>query len=333
MDVKPKHNVKDAEVIPILRQEFIDGAAFPADVFTRIGEDKYVLVARQGDKANLVELRLNDELKYLYVLRSDFKNCVGQTLSVAGIVISHKDVSAEKKAVFIAKAAESVFKELTHFGISHESIEHARSVANSIKVLVESKADLFSVMKILSDLPGGQMHRSMAVSAVAVMIGRNMGWTVPATLEKLAMGGLLQDVGLKELPKELVEKPRHELTSEERVIYETHPFRGAEILRSMPSSSDELISIVYEHHENANGQGYPRRLRDIRMNPLAKVVCVADVFCDLTIRHNNNANPKNPNEAVAFMEITLGQPFNKQVFQALKQLLGITGAIAKIRAA
>ena len=89
----------------------------------------------------------------------------------------------------------------------------------------------------------------------------------------------------------------------------------------MPSISEDLISVVHEHHENAIGQGYPRRLRDLRMNPLAKVVCTVDVFCDLTMRHPNNPNPKKPLEAVVYMDETLGAPFNKQVFNALKWLL------------
>ncbi len=88
MEKKHKINVTDMEVVAILRQEFIDGASFPADIYTRIAEDKYVLLARHGDKANLVELRLNEDLKFLYVLRTDFNKCVGQNATVAGILIN-----------------------------------------------------------------------------------------------------------------------------------------------------------------------------------------------------------------------------------------------------
>jgi HD-GYP domain-containing protein (c-di-GMP phosphodiesterase class II) len=320
VDSKPKAIIKDRDVVSISKQEFIEGAAFPADIFTRISEDKYVLLAHQGDKANFAELSVNRAIDIVFVLRDEYRKCVGQNLTVAGIVVAQKGVSTGKKAEFIAKAAESVFKELEHLGISPESIEHARHVSHNIKLLVESNSDLLDVMSILSSLPGNQMHRSIAVSAVAVMIGQKMGWTVSATLEKLAMGALLRDVGLKELPKELIEKPRHELTQDERLIYETHPFRGAEILRSMPSASDELISIVYEHHETSNGQGYPRRLRDVRLNPLAKVVSLADTFCELTIQNPNNPKTRSPNDAIAYLETTMGQPFNRQAFQALKQL-------------
>ncbi len=328
MGNRQKVDLKDSDVLPILRQEFIEGTSFPADVFLRMARDRYVLVARQGDKANLIEMHLSEDIKQLHVRRTDYKNLVGQSLSIAGILINKEELSSEKKAAFISKAAESVFTELEQLGISHDAIEHTRSIANNVKTLVESKSDLLQLMTILASLPNGNMRHAMSVSAISVIIAKKLGWSVPATLEKLAMGALLIDVGHKEIPKEIVEKPRHLLTYDERVIYETHPFRGAEILRSMPSISDEIIAMVYEHHENAIGQGYPRRLRDLRMNPLAKVVCAAETFCDLTMKSVNTATPRAPKEAIDYIETTMGQPFNKQVFNALKSLIYFQQAAA-----
>ncbi len=55
-----------------------------------------------------------------------------------------------------------------------------------------------------------------------------------------------------------LELPRHALNREQTALYETHVQRGVEILRSNALLiSDDIISIVLEHHENASGQGYP----------------------------------------------------------------------------
>jgi putative nucleotidyltransferase with HDIG domain len=315
--------LKDSEMVPVQRRELKDSVLFPADIFLRMSEDSYILVTRQGDKANLDELHVveQDGVEFLYVRMSDYKNLVGQSLMTATALIDKKEVSSEKKTMFIARAMEGVFKEIEHLGINREVVEHARLVASNVRLLVDSKPDFLSVVKVLSEIPGDLLRHSMAVSCLSVMLANKMGWTMPATLEKLAMGGLLHDIGLKELPKEILEKPRHQLNYDERVLYETHPFRGAEILRSMPSVTEDLISIVFEHHENAIGQGYPRRLRDLRMNPLAKIVAFADAFCELTFLHNDNPNPKTPAEALAFIELTMGQPYNKQTHNAMKEIL------------
>lgn len=323
MSPRQKVTLKDVDLVPIQRQEITDGAQFAADVFLRMGADNYVLVARQGETANISQLHVveHEDLEFLYVRREDYKNCVGQNLTIAGILLDKKDISGEKKAIFVSRAMEGVFKEIMHLGVSHESVEHARMVASNIRTLVEAKPDLLSVVKSISAVPGELLRHSIAVSSIAVMIAHKMGWTLQPTMEKLAMGGLLHDIGLKELPKEILTKARHELSLEERILYETHPFRGAEIMRSMPSLNADLIGMVYEHHENSVGQGYPRRLRDFRLNPLAKLVALADMFCELTFQTPNNPNPKLPEDALNYIETALGQPYNRQAFQALREIL------------
>jgi len=161
----------------------------------------------------------------------------------------------------------------------------------------------------------------MMVSAVSVIIARAMRWTLSHNLEKLALGALLHDVGLKEIPEEILELPRHAMTREQIEIYESHVYRGVEILRSMPSISDDILAIVLEHHENAPGQGYPRRLRDIKMNPFSRIVALADCFVDVITESANNPNPKTVASALQYIEVTLGQPFHKVAFLALKQAL------------
>jgi HD-GYP domain-containing protein (c-di-GMP phosphodiesterase class II) len=97
--------------------------------------------------------------------------------------------------------------------------------------------------------------------------------------------------------------------------------RGADLLRGMPSIPDDLVAIILEHHENAVGQGYPRRLRDFKMNPLAKIVALADRFCEITLAAANNPLAKDPVAAVEYIEVTLKQPFNKPAFHGLKMAL------------
>ncbi len=141
------------------------------------------------------------------------------------------------------------------------------------------------------------------------------------TLEKLTLGGLLHDIGLRTIPKELLEKSKALMTLEEMQIYETHPFRGMQLLLSLGSVPDDVISIVYEHHENALGQGYPQRMRDARIHPLARVVGLADFFVSLTIANVNCPEPKSARQALEYIEHVLGLPYNREAFRALKKVV------------
>jgi HD-GYP domain-containing protein (c-di-GMP phosphodiesterase class II) len=70
------------------------------------------------------------------------------------------------------------------------------------------------------------------------------------------------------------------MNTNEVKAYESHVGRGVDILSKMPSVPAEVIAVAMEHHENALGQGYPRHLRDVKMNPFSKIVALADTFCE-----------------------------------------------------
>lgn len=311
-------------MVPIPLQEFVSGPMIPVDLYVRLNNDKYVLIAKEDSKTQLDQLRSYGDkaVSYLFVRKDCYNRYVGSNLAIAGVVLARSEIAIEGKSDFLAKAATAVMREIETIGFSSESYEHARVVAAATTALVNAKLDIQALLLALSRTNDAVLAHSVAVGAVAVMIGRNMGWTKPATLEKLSLGGLLHDVGLKEISPEITNKPRAELTVDELLLLETHAFRSMEILRTVSSVPDDIIAIAYEHHENALGQGYPRKLRDLRMNPLAKVVALADQFVELTISSPNCRKPKTPLDAVQYIELVMGQPFNREAFAALRQIVG-----------
>ena len=310
-------------MIPIPIQEFVSGPTIPVNLYIRLNDDKYVCIAKEDTRTQYDQLRSYEEreIDYLFVRRDDYHRYVGTNLEVAGVILSRHEIANEGKIDFLTRSATAVMREIEMLGFNQQSYEHAKQVAVATSTLIAAKNDINSVLVSLGKSPNNLLAHSVATSAVAVMIGRTLGWTKPATLEKLSLGGLLHDVGLREIPAEIVGKPRAELSYEELVILETHPFRSMEVLRSVPSVPDDVVAIAYEHHENSIGQGYPRKIRDVRINPLAKVVALADQFVELTIRSPNCPNPKTAEAAINFIENIMGQPFNREAFATLRHLI------------
>jgi len=313
---------KDMIAIPI--REFISGSVIPVDLFIRLTDEKFILIAKEDSKTQLDQLLSYEhrDIQYLYVRREDYNRYVGKNLVIAGVAVTHLELEQSKKAEFLAKAAASVMKEIEVLGLNSLSLEHARQVSSATKTLIEAKPDLYSVLDSLANLSEDLMLHSVAVAAVSVMTARELGWTKPGTYEKLCLGSFLHDVGLKEVPPEVLKKNRSELTFEDIQAYESHPYRSLEILRSLNSVPDDVVAIAYEHHENSIGQGFPRRLKDMRINPLAKVVALSDQFVDLTLKKTHQPRAKSAHEALHFIEGVMGQPFNRDVFSALKLVIG-----------
>ena len=317
------------EMVAIPIREFIVASVVPVDVFVRLGDQKYVLFLKRdtaGAAAQLQGLE-SKKVKLVFVRKADFELYVGSSIMVAGLTLTQKELSVAKKAEFLASASAAVLAEITALGLNAQSYEHARSVASATAILIESKPDLYRLLDSFSTMANAEFAHSVAASFVATMIAKGLGWTKPATFEKLALGLLLHDIGLKELPDALLGKSRAERTSAETALYESHPERGVNILRALPAVPDDVVAIVLEHHENAAGQGYPRKLRDLRMNPLAKVAALADAFCEVAMRAAPHAR-MSPFHALAHIEGTMGQPFNREAFAALKELIPPPGIAA-----
>jgi HD-GYP domain-containing protein (c-di-GMP phosphodiesterase class II) len=123
---------------------------------------------------------------------------------------------------------------------------------------------------------GERLYRhSVSVCLHALALARAAGIEGP-TLHALAVGALLHDVGLLDLPPQLLEQ-RRALGPEERAALRRHPEIGAARLAGIGTVPELAVLVAYEHHTAWDGQGgYPRLPR--RPGLAAQVTAVADVW-------------------------------------------------------
>jgi putative nucleotidyltransferase with HDIG domain len=310
-------------MMPLSIDDIIQGIDIPLDVYIKLSDEKYVLVAKSGTKPILSQFKnyQNKEVRYVWVHTKDFYKLAHQSVQIAGMAVDRKDVNDQIKTSFVTQAARSIFSQMDHLGLNLEVFNNARQVTETVVTLAENHKSFTMVLDSLRNCSDALLAHSVAVSTVSTIIGTELGFEKRITLEKLALGGLLHDIGIKALPKELITKPIATMTSEEIYQWETHSFKGAQLLQNLGVVGEDVIAIVLEHHENAVGQGFPSRMRDIKMHPLAKIVSLANAFCDMILPNVNSRSNKNPREAVLYIELTLGTPYNKEAFRALKRIV------------
>lgn len=307
--------------VPI--QSLIPGMQVPVDIYVSLNETRFVLIFKAGITLDAERAKEFDHrgVKEFYVRKEDYPRFFNRQLTVAGIVIQHAKINENQKLGFVHVAGELILREFETMGFSGESYDAAKDTAKSILTLVSSEPNLAKLITRFNQVAPNVFNHSMAVGLVGVMIGRSIGWTRPETLEKLALGGILHDIGLQEISPAVVSKRRADMSYEELKEYESHSFRGMQILQGLGFVPDDVVAIAYEHHENSIGQGYPRRMWDMKINPLARIIALADTFCELTLVSESNPRPKTAEEALWHIETVMGQPFNKEAFKNFKVLL------------
>jgi putative nucleotidyltransferase with HDIG domain len=117
------------------------------------------------------------------------------------------------------------------------------------------------------------------VAAYGLLLAEAVG-LASVDKQELEFGFLLHDIGKVAVPDAILFKP-DKLAAEEREVIETHPVRGAEILRDIDFLADAR-DVVRHHHERWDGSGYPDGLSGEEIPLTARVFAIADVLDALT---------------------------------------------------
>jgi HD-GYP domain-containing protein (c-di-GMP phosphodiesterase class II) len=117
------------------------------------------------------------------------------------------------------------------------------------------------------------------------------------------------------LPKSLLANPGR-FTPEQRDELRRHPELGSEILEPLGGGWEWLARIVLQEHERRQGQGYPLGITGGAIDPLARIVAVADVFEALS-HPRTYRSPNTALEALEQIATMGGEWFDPGVVAAL----------------
>jgi len=160
------------------------------------------------------------------------------------------------------------------------------------------------------------------VKTIAVDIGRVMRVT-DRELEALEWGGLLHDVGKIGVPDAVLLK-QDRLNRDERMIMNSHPVLGAQIIAPVTRLAAEL-PIIRHHHEWYNGSGYPDRLIGDEIPKLARILHVADAFEAMTAARPYRMTPLTAEQALAELRKFAGVQFDPVVVDAFVRTPHVDG--------
>ncbi len=139
---------------------------------------------------------------------------------------------------------------------------------NTRDILLEAMED------VIEDLHG-HVHR---VSNLAVDLGTGIGLG-EEDLDRLALAGVLHDVGKIHLDPGILGKPGP-LSNEEFELMRRHPEMGFAMTRNRLDA--KVSEAILYHHERYDGGGYPFGLEADGIPILSRIVLVADAFDAMT---------------------------------------------------
>lgn len=209
-----------------------------------------------------------------------------ELVRLASRVSGHTPVVALGEA---ALDAQKVYDEATRIirGIMHdvrlgrqvqgEDVEPA--VRNITATIIQNRDALLSLCRVKTK-DNYTFQHSVSVGALEVTFCRALGLD-PETTRLAGIGGLLHDIGKICIPDEILNKPGR-LTEDEFSAMKRHVVEGKRILEEADKIDPVSIQVAYEHHERADGSGYPEGRRGTDISLLGRMAAICDVYDALT---------------------------------------------------
>ena len=200
----------------------------------------------------------------------------------------------------------------------HQARTQAESLTAALldKMLVEGDLN----MRLLNEAAGDRSTaHALNVCIIALLLGRAFGLGRDEMMD-LGVGSLLHDVGKMEVAARLRHRDES-FTAAETQAYQQHVVKGVAIAQTMGLPPGPLL-IVAQHHEHADGTGFPQRINMDRMSTGARIVALVNRFdglCNPLI----TSKAMTPHEALSLMFAQGRNRFDATMLNAFIRMMGV----------
>jgi HD-GYP domain-containing protein (c-di-GMP phosphodiesterase class II) len=225
------------------------------------------------------------------------------------------------------KACERQFNESSRTYRNVSEIFHSQPAAarQQGESLVQGVIDQLltseeSSIRLLSEQVGerASLH-AVNVTVISLLLGKALGLAA-AEMNDLGMGALFHDFGKFSLATRL-RWHDEAFNRAELAAYQEHVAKGVAEGRNLGLSNAALL-VIAQHHEMADGSGFPKKLQNASLTRLSQIVGLVNQYDNLC-NPGNPAHTMTPHEALSHLFAQRKARFDHDVLGAFIRMMGI----------
>lgn len=254
------------------------------DIYIRLSDAKFVKLMLEGDRFDANDLEkytLKKGIEYLYVRFDQVREFLDKYARDLRARIDEQDSMNPQDVQKLQEAQHETAQELIrkHPEFAADVQILAKSYVKSTLKTLARTPHLRNLLDRLKDYEGKYIATHSTHSGyVSCAIASQMDWGSDATFYKLTLAAFMHDITLTDNALAQIEslQEAEEKGLDRKAIQEIrlHPARAAEFAQAFQEVPPGVDAIVLQHHENAEGTGFPRALTHAYIAPLAAVFIV-----------------------------------------------------------
>lgn len=183
-------------------------------------------------------------------------------------------------------------------GIADDSQPLDTVTGSHIRDLTSEDPDLALFASSNLSVSPEMAERSIRLSLLSIAMAIELGFD-EAHVREIGLCAMVCDWGKYFLPERLQDE-NSTVLSRDLEVFQTHPLYTAELLTSMDGVSREVRLAATQVFENADGTGYPKKLKENKIHPYASLLQVANIYLTLTSR-TRGREPYTPYDVMVYL--------------------------------
>ncbi len=240
--------------------------------------------------------------------------------------LHHAIDESEKRFVVASDAVKTIQRNLQTS--PKACLEQASVLVDEIVNSALSEGDIAIHALNGSRSSDANYQHALNVTVISMILAKSIQMS-KEDAQLLGLSAILHDIGKAKISDKILLK-KEKLTHTELVHYQQHAELGAQMVKTLGLSS-RMAKIVLQHHEFADGTGYPAGLKTEQTDPLARIIVLANNY-DKLCNPINIGDAKTPYEALAYMFAHQRSKFDEHLLKRLIKSLGVypPGSVVKL---
>ena len=264
------------------------------NLFLRLGEERFLKIFNEDDNTNILDIKKYKEkgIRYLFVNRETGMWVLTQIQKQINIFLQANnfrfvlrgatDTPEKRFEQKILRIDDEVHVDAEFKSTIDKAIENIRAIVDK-----EQKIDqILAALKLHKDEYAFFTQKINLTSVISCILAKQLDWISKTTMDKLVHAAVLCDITLAVRPELLkiknmsaYDQLKDTLSDDDQKVFLSHPKDAANLIkRYFPSAPPDTEALVFQHHEQPDGHGFPMRLKAERISPLSALFIVANDF-------------------------------------------------------
>lgn len=264
------------------------------NLYIKLGQEKYVKLFNADDNTNMLDLNKykGKGINYLYLNRETALWVISQIQHQIDIFLKSNNFR------FILRGAsdtpekrfeQKILRINDEVHVDKDFKETIELAIDKIRSLVEKSPQVEEFLKQMKKKQDQYALFTQKLNLTSIMsctLAKQLDWISKATLDKLVYASVLCDITLAVKPElinmsciEDFEKIKDTLSEDDKKIFLSHPKDAAFLIKKyFTMAPPDTDSLVFQHHEQPDGSGFPLGLRAEKISPLSALFIVSNDF-------------------------------------------------------